>query len=378
MKLFECEAKEIAAKFQLSVPRGIIATSVDEALKAFDSFRAPVFLKVQILGVSRKKAGGVLLASSKEEVQSFAEKLLASTVHGEKVQKILVEEKISGVKELYAGISIDREHRCYLLLASGHGGSDIEQLVGEDPARILRKKIDPLAGISREDVREIAQKLGYSSERLERLEATILRLHELAATSDAELIEVNPLMETPEGEFILVDLKMIIDDNSLFRHPEFSQLGGVEDLSPREKEARRQGLAYIELDGDIGVLGNGAGLVMATLDLVAQFGGRPANFCDVGGGADTERVESALEIILKNENVKVVLVNILGGITRCDEVAKGILKSRDRIGLDRPLVVRIVGTFENEGKKILREASIPYHDSMEESAQEAVRLSMRA
>ena len=378
MKLFEYEAKEIATKLQLSIPRGMIAASVNEALKAFENIRAPVFLKAQILGLSRKRAGGVLFASSKDEVQNLAEKLLASTIHGEKVQRILVEEAISGVKELYVGISIDREHRCYLLLASGHGGSDIEQLVGEDPARILRKKIDPLAGISREDVREIAQKLGYSSERLERLEATILRLHELAATSDAELIEVNPLMETPEGEFILVDLKMIIDDNSLFRHPEFSQLGGVEDLSPREKEARRQGLAYIELDGDIGVLGNGAGLVMATLDLVAQFGGRPANFCDVGGGADTERVESALEIILKNENVKVVLVNILGGITRCDEVAKGILKSRDRIGLDRPLVVRIVGTFENEGKKILREASIPYHDSMEESAQEAVRLSMRA
>jgi len=378
MKLFECDAKETVLKFQLHVPRGVIVTNVNDALKAFENLQAPVVLKAQVLGLARKKAGGVLFASSKDEVETFIAKLLGSTINGENVRRILVEEKIPSARELYVGISIDREHRCYLLLASNYGGSDVERLAEEDPAKILRKEIDPLSGLNQKEAETIALELGYSDERLERLGLMLVQLHEIATRCDTELIEVNPLIETPEGEFMPVELKMIIDDNSLFRHPEFAQLERFRDLSVRESEAQKRNLAYIDLAGNIGVLGNGAGLVMATLDLIAQFGGTPANFCDIGGGADREHVEAALEIILRNRMVNVVLINILGGITRCDEVAKGIVEARERLGLDKPLVVRMVGTFEDEGKRILREASIPYHDAMEESVEEAARLAARA
>lgn len=379
MKLFEYEAKEIARTFGLSTPNGVTVTSVEEALRSYDGFNVPVVLKGQVLAAGRKRAGGVLFASSKNEVEVLTEKLLGSKIHNELVSRILIEEKISTVNELYAGISVDRECRCYLLLVSKYGGSDIEELATSDPSKVIRRRIDPLTRLDLDDVEKIVQMLNYSDDRVQKLALVLVRLHEIAAKYDAELVEVNPLIETPDGEFVLADFKIVIDDNSLFRHPEFSKRlqQRIREFTDRELQAQKFGLSYVELDGNIGVLGNGAGLVMATLDLIAHFNGSPANFCDVGGGADADRVNAALTILLENQEVKVVLINVLGGITRCDQVAKGIVEARNRVGIKKPLVVRMVGTFEDEGKKILTEASIPYYDTMEESAEEAARLAGR-
>jgi len=379
LKLFEYEAKEIARTFGLSTPNGVTVTSVEEALRSYDGFNVPVVLKGQVLAAGRKRAGGVLFASSKNEVEVLTEKLLGSKIHNELVSRILIEEKISTVNELYAGISVDRECRCYLLLVSKYGGSDIEELATSDPSKVIRRRIDPLTRLDLDDAEKIVQMLNYSDDRVQKLALVLVRLHEIAAKYDAELVEVNPLIETPDGEFVLADFKIVIDDNSLFRHPEFSKRlqQRIREFTDRELQAQKFGLSYVELDGNIGVLGNGAGLVMATLDLIAHFNGSPANFCDVGGGADADRVNAALTILLENQEVKVVLINVLGGITRCDQVAKGIVEARNRVGIKKPLVVRMVGTFEDEGKKILTEASIPYYDTMEETAEEAARLAGR-
>lgn len=379
MKLFEYEAKEIARTFGLSTPNGVTVTSVEEALRSYDGFNVPVVLKGQVLAAGRKRAGGVLFASSKNEVEVLTEKLLGSKIHNELVSRILIEEKISTVNELYAGISVDRECRCYLLLVSKYGGSDIEELATSDPSKVIRRRIDPLTRLDLDDAEKIVQMLNYSDDRVQKLALVLVRLHEIAAKYDAEVVEVNPLIETPDGEFVLADFKIVIDDNSLFRHPEFSKRlqQRIREFTDRELQAQKFGLSYVELDGNIGVLGNGAGLVMATLDLIAHFNGSPANFCDVGGGADADRVNAALTILLENQEVKVVLINVLGGITRCDQVAKGIVEARNRVGIKKPLVVRMVGTFEDEGKKILTEASIPYYDTMEETAEEAARLAGR-
>jgi succinyl-CoA synthetase beta subunit len=379
LKLFEYEAKEIAREFRLSTPNGAMVTSVEEALSSLDDLNVPVVLKAQVLTAGRKKAGGVLFASSKDEVGIFTEKLLGSKINNELVSRILIEEKISTVNELYAGISVDRECRCYLLLVSKYGGSDIEQLATSDPSKVLRNRIDPLTRLDLNDAKRIVQTLNYQDDRVQKLALVLVRLHEIAAKYDAEFVEANPLIETLDKEFMAADFKIVIDDNSLFRHPEFSSRlrERSREFTDRELEAQKHGLSYVELDGDIGVLGNGAGLVMATLDLIEHFNGSPANFCDVGGGAEAKRVDAALTILLKNEKVKVVLVNVLGGITRCDEVAKGIVEARNGVDIKKSLVVRMVGTFEDEGKRILTEASIPYYDTMDEAAEEAVRLARR-
>ena len=378
LKLFEYEAKQIARKAGLPIPNGILVTKEEEIPEALANLKPPFVIKGQVLAACRMKAGGVLFASSKLDVELSARRLLGANIHDELVSNILIEEKISSKRELYVGISVNREKRCYLLLASTHGGSDIEEVATRDPSKIVRKNLDPLTGLSQSGAETIGRTLGYSEDRLQTLASTLARLHEVAAAYDAELVEANPMIETPTGQFVLADLKVIIDDNALFRHPEFSKRPErVEELTGTQLQAQRLNLSYEELHGNIGVMGNGAGLVMATLDLVAQYGGSPADFCDVGGGADTRRVESALEMLIESEQTDVVLVNILGGITRCDEVANGIVEAKNRAGEKKPLVVRLVGTFEDEGKKILKEASIPYGDSMDESAQEAVRLARR-
>lgn len=380
LKLFEYEGKEIAQMFGLPTPRGAVVDNVDAALKSLGSLSFPVVLKAQILAGGRKKAGGVLFASSKDQAETLVKKLIGSKIQDEPVSRIIIEEKMPADRELYTGISISRERRCYLLLISRNGGVDIEELAERDPGSIVRKEIDPLTGLGQTKAEEIVRTLGYSVDQLRKLSNLLVRLYEIARTYDAELVEVNPLIETPTGQFILADFKMIVDDNSLFRHPDLSkrlQERGTE-FTDRELEAQKYGLSYVDLSGNIGVLGNGAGLVMATLDLIAQFNGAPANFCDLGGGADEERVKNALRILLGNEKVKVVLVNILAAFTKCHEVARGIVDARNRFGANRPIVVRMIGLFEDEGKKILREASIPYYDTMEDATREAARLAMEA
>ncbi len=379
MKLFEYEAKALGVNFNLPLPRSLLASTADQAKGAAVSLGKACVVKAQVLVSGRGKAGAVKFASTPEEVYQIARILLGSDVKGEKISKLLVEERIPCKKELYLGLVVDRSKCCYSVLASTEGGVDIEEVSEKTPQRIVRRDINPLSGLREHEAREIALKLGYKGKQLLELTSIILKLHRIALAYDGELIETNPLIESPEGEFVAADFRILIDDSSLFRHPDFQKRSKEvgEELKPLEMKAREKRLAYVELEGEIGVVGNGAGLVMATLDMIKYYGGRPANFCDIGGGASAERVSDAMEIVLSNEKVKTLLVNILGGITRCDEVAKGILAVREEFGPIKPMVIRLVGTNDEVGRRMLIEAGIESFDDMEEAAKKTVELASK-
>jgi succinyl-CoA synthetase beta subunit len=298
------------------------------------------------------------------------------TIKGEKVGKVLVEKQLASKHERYVSIVVDRSSRCFTLLCSSQGGVDIEQVAADNPERIIRYKIDPLIGLQEFESRSVAKKLGYSGKQMSQVASVITKLYRIMLDFDAELIESNPLIETEDGELVAADLRMLVDDNSLFRHSKFlERMKTFEpDMTPLEVKAREKGLAFVELDGEVGIIGNGAGLVMATLDMILDYKGKPANFCDVGGGASEERIASALEIVLANPKVKVLLINIMGGITRCDDVAHAILDIQKRMGISKPMVIRLVGTNEEEGQRVLSAANIPSLNSMEESAAKAVEI----
>jgi len=380
MKLFEHEAKALGVNFNLPLPRSLLASTADQAREAAKKLGNSCVIKAQVLVSGREKAGGVRFASTPEEAYQIAKILLGSDVKGEKISKLLVEERIPSKKELYLGLVVDRSKRCYSMLASTEGGVDIEEVSEKAPQKIVRRDINPLSGLREYEAREIAVKLGYTGRQLLELTSTILKVYRITVAFDGELVETNPLIETPEGEFVAADLRILIDDSSLFRHPDFRDraMKMTEEFKPLEMKAREKRLAYVELDGDIGVVGNGAGLVMATLDMIKHYSGKPANFCDIGGGASSERVSDAIEIVLSNEKVKILLVNILGGITRCDEVAKGILAVRERTGVIKPMVIRLVGTNDEVGRRMLVEAGIESFHSMEKAAEKAVELASEA
>jgi len=376
LKLFEYEAKEIAQQYGLLVPRGIVASTPQEAKEAFQKLNQPSMIKAQVLVAGRGKAGGIKPASNPDEAFEVAKTLLAMTIKGEKVAKVLVEQKLASKHERYLSIVVDRSSRCYTLLCSTEGGVDIEQIAIQSPEKIIRHKIDPLIGLQPFESRLVARRLGYSGKQMSQLTSVISKLYEIMLDYDAELIESNPLIETENGELVAADLRILLDDNSLFRHQKFlERMKTFEpDMTDLEVKAREKDLAYVELDGDVGIIGNGAGLVMATLDMILDYKGKPANFCDVGGGASEERISSALEIVLANPRVKVLLINIMGGITRCDDVARAILDIQKKMGITKPMVIRLVGTNEEEGQRILAAANIPSLNSMEEAAAKAVEL----
>ena len=376
MKLFEYEAKEIAQQYGLLVPRGIVASTPQEAKEAFQNLNQPSMIKAQVLVAGRGKAGGIKPASNPDEAFEVAKTLLSMTIKGEKVAKVLVEQKLASKHERYLSIVVDRSSRCYTLLCSTEGGVDIEQIALQSPEKIVRHKIDPLIGLQPFESRLVARRLGYSGKQMNQLTSVISKLYEIMLDYDAELIESNPLIETENGELVAADLRILLDDNSLFRHQKFlERMKTFEpDMTHLEVKAREKDLAYVELDGDVGIIGNGAGLVMATLDMILDYKGKPANFCDVGGGASEERIASALEIVLANPRVKVLLINIMGGITRCDDVARAILDIQKKMGIAKPMVIRLVGTNEEEGQRILAAANIPSLNSMEEAAAKAVEL----
>jgi len=375
LKLFEYEAKQIYAKYGLPTPRGFLAKTAKETREFASLINAPVAVKSQILVAGRAKAGGILFADTPAEAEKAAEQLLKREIKGVKVQSVWVEEKIAIKKELYFGITIDRANRCYVAVASAEGGVDIEELAQTSPEKIVKVIINPVYGFRTYHARHIAKKLGYVENQMTDLASVFLRHYEVAMDIDAELAEMNPLVETANGKFVATDTRLIIDDNALFRHREFKSRPKEEaELTPQELQAQKSGLAYVKLDGDVGIIGNGAGLVMATLDAIQLYGGRPANFLDVGGGASADMMAVALDIVLSDPNVKVVFINILGGITRCDEAANGILEARKRVGLTKPIVIRLVGTNEEEGRRILTDAGIHVLDSMEEAAQKTVEI----
>ena len=375
MKLFEYEAKSIAQNSALPVPKGYVVSTPDEAKKAFDNLGKRSIVKSQVLVAGRKKAGGIKFASTPQEARDVAKELLGMQIRGEPVKKLLVEEAVVAKRELYVGVTVNRTAGCYTILASTEGGIDIEEVASKSPEKIVRLDANPLRGLRDHEARFVAYKLGFSGKQLVDLATIISKIYRMCVTYDCELLESNPLIETEQGSFVAADFRALIDDNSLFRHAEFQDRvkQGVADLTPLELKAREKGLAYVELDGNIGVIGNGAGLVMATLDMINYYGGKPANFCDAGaGGATTDRIEAALEIVLSNERTKALFINVLAGITRCDDVAKGIVATRDKSGIKIPIVIRMVGTNEEEGRRILEEAGISFLDSMEEGAKETV------
>lgn len=371
----EYQAKKIFRDYSIPTPRGELVDSALKARKAADGLGA-VAIKAQLPVGGRGKAGGIQFADSPDDAESVAGRLLGGEIKGVKVKRLLVEEKLEIMDELYLGVVVDRRSRSYVVLASGEGGVDIEEVASSTPEKIVRHAVDPVLGLRDYHCRGIAGKLGYSGKEMFSLASIIERLYRVAWDMDAELTEINPVALTPDG-FMALDARLNIDDSSLFRHQdlvEASRLSGFSDLSPREREARDLGLTYVELDGDIGIVGNGAGLTMATLDTVALHGGHPANFLDLGGGASAERIEAGVSFVMGDSRVKAVFVNILGGITRCDDIARGLVMARSRIGSEKPLVVRLVGTNEEEGRRILGSQGIPTLETMEEAADRVVSL----
>lgn len=375
MKLLEYHAKEIFRRYDIPTPRSEVAESPKGAREIAERL-GPVAIKAQLPVGGRGKAGGIKFAESPEEAEKIAGGLLGSRIKDIEIKKVLVEEKLDIKDELYLGVTVDRKNRCYVVLASSEGGVDIEEVAEETPEKIVKQMIDPLLGIRDYHCRSVAKRLGYSGREMNALAGFIRKLYRVAFEMDAELTEINPLALTEEG-FIAADARLNIDNNALFRHPNIAEIqreGELSEFSAREQEARTLGLTYVELDGDIGVIGNGAGLTMATLDSLTLLGGKPANFLDLGGGASPERIETAITFVIKDPRVKTVFVNILGGITKCDDTARGIIETRRRLGSEKPIVVRMMGTNEEEGKRLLEEAGIETLDTMEEASERAVAL----
>lgn len=380
MKLFEYEAKSIAQKFAVPIPKGYVVSTPEEVRKAFDNLGKRSIVKSQVLVAGRKKAGGIKFASTSDEAYRVAKELLGMSIRGELVKKLLVEEAVETKRELYVGVTVNRSSRCYTILASTKGGIDIEEVASRSPEKIVRHDVDPILGLRDYEARIVGRKLGFSAKQLIDLTAIISKIYKICVAYDCELLESNPLLETEQENFVAADFRALIDDNSLYRHPEFQERAKEEgaEMTPMELKAREKGLSYVELDGNIGVIGNGAGLVMATLDMINYYGGKAANFCDAGaGGATIDRIEAALELVLSNERTKALFINVLAGITRCDDVARGIVATREKAKIKVPIVIRMVGTNEEEGRRILEEAGIPFLDSMEEGAKEIVARSKR-
>jgi succinyl-CoA synthetase beta subunit len=376
LKLYEYETKNILQEYGIHTPKGKLAANTSQARDAIAKIKPPLAAKAQVLIAGRGKTGGILFANSVEEAVEAAERLLKARLKGIPVKKLLIEEKLPIKKELYFGITIDRANRSYVAIASTAGGVDFEDVAVKTPEAIWKTLINPQRGLCSFDAEQIAKKMGYNGEQRAELARVLEKLYQAGMDYDAELIEINPLVETAEGKFVAADARLIMDDNALFRHPDYERRLFTEERenSPREIEAMKHGIAYVKLDGDIGVIGNGAGLVMATLDMVQYYGGRPANFLDLGGGADTERIAVALGILLSGPDVKGLFINILGGMTRCDDVARAILEAKNAVTQPKPVVIRLVGTNEEEGVRILTQESIPVLASMEEAAKRIVEI----
>ena len=350
--------------------------SAEEARDYVESLGKPVVIKVQLPVGGRGKAGGVKFADTPEEAADVAQQLLGMIIKDLKVEKLYVEEKVDIVNEIYLGVTIDRSRRQHVVLASNEGGMDIEEVAETTPDKIVRFYVDPMIGLKSYHANYIASKLGYRDGMMRKFSTFVANLFLLAVEMDVELTEINPLVEVKDG-FLAADARLNVDNNALFRHKELEErlLDSYQgELTEREMEARSQDLTYVELDGNIGIIGNGAGLTMATLDTVMLHGGKAANFLDLGGGATPERIGIAVKFVLSDERTKALFVNVLGGITRCDYTAEGIVAARKELGINKPIVVRMMGTKEAEGKAILKKNGIDTLDSMEEAAEQAVIL----
>jgi succinyl-CoA synthetase beta subunit len=372
LKLHEYQSKRIFAQHDVPIPRGDVATAPEEARRIAVRLGKRVVVKSQVLVGGRGKAGGIRLADNPNEAEKVADQILGMNIKGLTVKKVLVDEAADIATEIYLGIVIDRAKRCPVIMASAEGGVEIEEVARATPERIVKLAIDPFLGLQPYQGRDLAFGVGLSKELVRDFVRIAQGLYRAFVESDASLAEINPLVVTGEGKLLAVDGKMLLDDNALFRHFELAEMRDADEETPEEQEARRYGLSYVKLDGEIGCMVNGAGLAMATMDITKLFGGEPANFLDIGGGAQAEKVAAALRIILSDPNVKAVLFNIFGGITRCDEVAKGILEALRDVPTEVPMVARLVGTNEEEGRQILAKAEMATAATLPEAAQKAV------
>jgi succinyl-CoA synthetase beta subunit len=367
MKIHEYQGKEILRRFGIPTPRGIPAFSVDEAVKAAATLGGNLWVvKAQIHAGGRGKGGGVKLAKSIEEVRELAGKILGMQLvthqtgpSGQKVRRLLIEEGADIRKELYVGMVVDRGTQRVVLMASSEGGMDIEEVAAKTPEKIHKVFIDPMQGLTDAQADDVARKVGIPAGSVPEARRTFQGLYRAFDETDASLAEINPLILTGDGRVIALDAKLNFDANGLFRHSDIVEMRDLDEEDPAEIEASKYDLSYISLDGNIGCLVNGAGLAMATMDTIKLYGGSPANFLDVGGGATTEKVTEAFKIMLRNPNLKAILVNIFGGIMKCDTIAAGVVAAAREVKLKAPLVVRMKGTNEDLGKKILAESGLP-------------------
>jgi len=367
VKIHEYQGKEIFRRFGMTTPRGVPAFTVDDAVKAAQSLGGPVWVvKAQIHAGGRGKGGGVKLARSIDEVRQRAGEILGMQLvthqtgpGGQKVRRLLVEEGADIKKELYVGMVVDRTTQRVCLMASSEGGMDIEEVAAHTPEKIHKVFVDPVRGLTDAEADDVARKIGVPEGSISQARAMLQGLYKAFWDTDASLAEINPLIVTGDGRIVALDAKLNFDANALFRHPEIVEMRDLDEEDPAEIEASKFDLSYISLDGNIGCLVNGAGLAMSTMDTIKLYGGEPANFLDVGGGATAEKVTEAFKIMLKNPELKAILVNIFGGIMKCDTIAEGVIAASKAVGLKVPLVVRMKGTNEDIGKKMIAESGLP-------------------
>ena len=377
MDLLEYQGKQLFARHGIPVPSGKPATTVAAAVAAADEIGYPCVVKAQVLIGGRGKAGGVKIAKDRAEATQYATDILGMDIKGFTVHEVWIEGASDIAAEYYASIVFDRSAKAPLVMLSTKGGMDIEAVAEEDPAAIARLHVDPLLGFQDFHGRKLAFAAGIPADLIRPVGAMLAKLYAAFVAEEAMLIEVNPLIVTSDRDVRALDAKVTLDGNSLFRHPDNAELRDPSAEDAQEQMARERGLTYVKLDGDVGILGNGAGLVMSTLDVVAQAGGAPANFLDAGGGSKSDAIVSAVEVILSDEKVRAVLFNIFGGITRCDEVAKGLIEAFDIVKPEVPFVVRLDGTNDVEGRKLLADANLPNvatATTMNEAAEKVVEL----
>jgi succinyl-CoA synthetase beta subunit len=378
LDLHEYQGKELFRRFGIPVSDGRLAIRPHEARAAAEELGFPVVVKAQVLTGGRGKAGGIKLASDADEAEARAGEILGMDIRGHVVGKVWVERASDIAREYYLSLTFDRSAKKPLFMFTTQGGMDIEEVAAQSPEALVRLHVDPLEGCHPWHARRLVYEGGVKDTgEQKQIAAIVSKLYDAFVGTEAMLCEVNPLIVTPEGEVRALDSKFTVDDNALFRHSDIAELRDVEAADPLEALAREKGVTYVKLDGEVGVLGNGAGLTMSTVDVVTFAGGRPANFCDLGGGGDAQGVVDALEVITRDEQVRAIFFNIFGGITRCDEVARGILQAVEQIGLELPIVVRLDGTNAEEGRRILRDAALPNlhtEATMLDGARRAVEL----
>jgi len=386
MKIHEYQAKQILNRFDVQIPKGEVAHTSDEAFKIAENIGPRVVIKAQIHAGGRGKGGGVKIANNPQEAQQLAQEMIGMTLvthqtgkQGKLVKRVLVEEALDIDKELYIGIVIDRTQEAPVVMASSEGGVEIEKVAAETPELIFKEYVNPAVGFQGFQARDLAFKLGLEKDTFKQAVKFILRLYQAFESSDASLAEINPLLITKQGNVLALDAKMNFDDNALLRHPEIKEMRDLDEEEPLEVEASKYDLNYIKLDGNVGCMVNGAGLAMATMDIIKHSGGMPANFLDVGGGVSEEAVKNAFKILVSDKDVKAALINIFGGIVRCDLVANGIVIAAKELNLNIPMVVRLEGTNVELGKKILEESNLAFQsaESMKEAAEKVVPLAQQ-